>query len=403
MQHPAAPSHHRQPFFSVIIPTYNRPASTLRAVSSVLAQTYKDFELIIIDDGSQVPFYNTQAFTRSFTQVAGPQGAGLLGFKRISYFYRKRPCDLEIDNEWKSSVLSVLSYVLTFFLAPLAPLLAINQWSKRYTEREYVRKSIVPKKTLAGVYTPCIKLVTYKTNHGVAAARNLGIAISKGKWIALLDSDDTWNERKLAKQAAYIKKYRHLKIMQTQEHWVRKGVYVNPAKRHIKKQGYLFRECLTACLITPSSVVISRDLFTRVGYFNERLPVCEDYDLWLRISAHYPIYLLNEPLATRYQQSDMQSEEEEEEEEKEQASQLSLTYPVMDIYRIAAIKDFLSYKSGHKHPRLARVQYRWANEMLIEKCKIVLLGAEKRNRYVLSWKLKRLIRNTTSVLLETPK
>ncbi|ETR72801.1 MAG: hypothetical protein OMM_07323 [Candidatus Magnetoglobus multicellularis str. Araruama] len=58
----------------------------------------------------------------------------------------------------------------------------------------------------------------------------------------------------------------------------------------------IFEHCLPLCIVSPSAVMIHRDMFHRVGHFDESLPACEDYDLWLRISCQYPIYLLNKPL-----------------------------------------------------------------------------------------------------------
>ena len=56
---------------------------------------------------------------------------------------------------------------------------------------------------------------------------------------------------------------------------------------------------LALCLVSPSAVMIDRRLFERVGVFDESLPACEDYDLWLRVSCQYPVYLIDRPLVIK--------------------------------------------------------------------------------------------------------
>jgi len=141
------------------------------------------------------------------------------------------------------------------------------------------------------------KVKVYRqTNQGVSAARNHGIAVSSGKLIAFLDSDDVWLPKKLALQAAFFKSTPEALICQTQEIWIRNGVRVNPKKRHQKPSGWIFEKSLELCLVSPSAVMLRRHLFDAVGLFDESLLACEDYDLWLRISCRYPVYLINTPL-----------------------------------------------------------------------------------------------------------
>src|SRR5512136_2996734 len=66
--------------------------------------------------------------------------------------------------------------------------------------------------------------------------------------------------------------------------------------KHAKYSGWIFEKCLPLCIISPSSVMIKRTLFSRVGFFDEALPVCEDYDFWLRVSARYPVFFINKKL-----------------------------------------------------------------------------------------------------------
>ena len=137
--------------------------------------------------------------------------------------------------------------------------------------------------------------VLYQKNRGVSAARNLGIKKSKGEFIALLDSDDAWDKRKISCQMAFFKANPEALICQTQEIWVRNNKRVNPRIKHKKPSGYIFEHSLNLCLVSPSAVMMKRELFDQTGYFDEAFTVCEDYDLWLRVSADIPVFLIDKP------------------------------------------------------------------------------------------------------------
>jgi glycosyltransferase involved in cell wall biosynthesis len=137
-------------------------------------------------------------------------------------------------------------------------------------------------------------------NSGVSAARNRGIEAAKGEWIALLDSDDTWHPDKLKMQLAYHANNLHLKWSHTNERWIRNGKEVRQKVQHAKGSGACFADNLAFCKIAPSTVLIHRSLFERYGLFDERFPVCEDYDLWLRFLKYAPIGLVDAYLTTKY-------------------------------------------------------------------------------------------------------
>ena len=140
----------------------------------------------------------------------------------------------------------------------------------------------------------------YQANKGVSAARNLGIQISNGEWLAFLDSDDEWMPGKLMQQYNHANTQPGVKIIHTNEVWVRHGKRVNQMKKHTKFGGMIFRQCLPRCIISPSSVMVHRSLLDDIGTFDERLPACEDYDLWLRCSARYPAHYIESPLIIKH-------------------------------------------------------------------------------------------------------
>ena len=82
-------------------------------------------------------------------------------------------------------------------------------------------------------------------------------------------------------------------VSQTDEKWYRDGNWVMKGKRHKKYGGWIFKRCLPLCIVTPSAAVLERKVFQDIGLFDESLPACEDYDMWLRVALDYRIGLLN--------------------------------------------------------------------------------------------------------------
>ena len=199
----------------------------------------------------------------------------------------------------------------------------------------------------------------YQSNQGPAAARNRGIERARGRWIAFLDSDDEWLPGKLKAQFEFFEQNPDYLIHQTEEIWIRNGRRVNPMKKHRKYGGWIFEKCLPLCLISPSAVMMHRRLFEKLGLFDESLPACEDYDLWLRVSCRYPVGLTEKPYAVKY---------------GGHADQRSHEFPAMDRFRIYALKKILA--SGKLNPTQAEA----AQKMLEEKEKIYNQGAFKRGR-----------------------
>ena len=134
---------------------------------------------------------------------------------------------------------------------------------------------------------PDIKYI-YQKNSGVSSARNKGIKIARGDWIALLDSDDEWLPNKLNEQINKIKSNLDVKILHSNEIWIRNGVRVNQMKKHKKFGGYIFEKCLDICRISPSSVLLKKEILNDIGTFDESLKVCEDYDFCLLYTSPSP-------------------------------------------------------------------------------------------------------------------
>ncbi len=258
------------PEVSIIIPTYNRSQKVVRAVESVLDQSFRDFEIIVVDDGST-------------------------------------------DDTCQS--LAKFGSSITYIRCPL--------------------------------------------NRGVSAARNAGVRTASAPWIAFLDSDDYWLREKLGVQMEFLRRNPEWVACQTEEIWIRRGRRVNPRRKHKKASGDIFNRSLALCLVSPSSVVVSRELFDEVGLFDETLQAAEDYDLWLRISCRYPVYLIERELVVK---------------EGGHEDQLSRRFAGMDRFRIRSIVNLIN--SGVLSPG----QTAAALEELSVKCRIFGSGCIKRGR-----------------------
>lgn len=200
-----------RPFVSVIIPSYNRAGRLCDAVRSVLAQTFQDFEIIAVDDGS------TDATLSALKQISDPR----------------------------------------------------------------------------------LRVLRHPVNRGAAAARNTGIAEARGRYIALLDSDDTWFPQKLERQLAWLRQNAH------QARAVCSGFeLVLPGNRSVLRQSEpLLRQSdlYLGCRCGPGSTLLAEaSIFGEAGLFDEALRRLEDWDWLLRCSQHTPIGVVQEPLAVVY-------------------------------------------------------------------------------------------------------
>ena len=223
-------------------------------------------------------------------------------------------------------------------------------------------------------YSGKIRTIVFSENRGVSAARNAAIKNSDSEWIAFLDSDDFWHPDKLQKQIAQTKMRPACPLHFTDEIWIRNGVRVNPKKKHQKKEGWIFQPSLALCLMAPSTVILRRELFEVHGLFDENLPVCEDYDLWLRLTAQHPVALLDEKLMTRH---------------GGHADQLSRSDWGIDRYRVQSIQKILKTESLRPEDRTAAIR------ILIEKCRILAKGFRKRGNLKEVEKYEKIIRQSS--------
>lgn len=246
-----------------MIPTFNRQKWVGAAIESVLSQSFKPAEVIVVDDGSSD---DTEALVRNY---------------------------------------------------PV----------------EYVRQA----------------------NRGPSAARNHGVKLSTGNWLAFLDSDDQWLPSKLEQQIMGLEQQREVSLVYTGERWIRNGKRVNPCKHHQKHSGWIYPECLKLCLISPSSVMMRRELFLEMGGFEESYWTAEDYDLWLKITSRYPVLFLDEELIIKYGGHE---------------DQLSRTVAI-DVNRVKALENRMSDMALKDEWRQA------TQEILLKKIDILILGFRK--------------------------
>jgi len=259
---------------SVIVPTFNRQHFLKKAIGSILRQSCRCSEIIIVDDGSSD---GTRGLIRTLTRDAD---------------------------------------------VPL-----------RYIRQE---------------------------NKGPAAARNLGIRHAVCDYVAFLDSDDYWHPAKLEQQFTAMQHSPEYHISHTREKWLRRGKHLNQKKKHQPGRGNIFQQCLQLCAVGMSTVMAKKDLFTVTGFFDESYPCCEDYELWLRVSAAYPFLLIDEPLTVKQGGRD---------------DQLSQQYRIgMDRFRIRAMEQLL------KQGNLDVVQQSVTTRELVKKLTIYGNGCLRHDR-----------------------
>ncbi len=198
-----------RPLVSVIIPTFNRLAYLVEALDSVAAQTFRDYEVIVVDDGSTEPVAEEAA-------------------------------------------------------------------------RHVTRPTVVR-----------------QANLGPAAARNRGLATAVGDLVAFLDSDDLWHPEKLEQFVSRLLSGNGAAIYYGPMQPITADRRPVEGRTKPCHGGWITEPLFCSSFIHVPTVVCRRAMLLAEGGFNPALPVCEDYELWLRLSVRQPFGLVETPLALR--------------------------------------------------------------------------------------------------------
>ena len=224
--------------FSVIIPLYNKAPYVRKALESVFAQTYTDYELIVVDDGS------TDESARIAESILH-EAIRLQGYKAT------RPENGEAD----------------IFLPPSLIAQSPNRLLKQ-------------------------------TNAGVSAARNNGVAASHGDYVAFLDADDWWAPTYLERMAQLINDYPDAGLYACNYVYYKPGkthVALNIPTGYINYPKAYYES--NAMPVWTGAAMIPRKVFDEMGGFPQGIKLGEDFLLWSKIALQYPVAFLNEPLA----------------------------------------------------------------------------------------------------------
>ena len=209
---------------SIVIPLYNKEKSVRATLESVRAQSFTDWECIVVDDGS----------TDNSLKV-------------VQEFVRN-------DRMSRAKALN-------------EPLLLNDDRFK----------------------------ILSKLNGGVCSARNRGIEAAKGEFVALLDGDDLWDEEYLAEQVKMIKDFPEAAMWGINYAETNNGQIVRRVPTALPDgyrgyvENYFQMPGRVSDLFCSSSVVIRREVFDKVGMFDERIKYAEDGDMWFRIIATHKV------------------------------------------------------------------------------------------------------------------
>ena len=234
----------KKPRFSVVVPLYNKAPYVRKALESIASQTYRDFELIIVDDGSSD---NSAAICEEFFQTFNHSLAHSINVNP-SFVH-----SINVNHSLAHSINVNPSFVHSF----------IRQ-----------------------------------TNSGVAAARNRGVAESHGEFVCFLDADDWWEPNFLEEMDRLIKEYPDAGLYATNY------VYYKPGKTHVAlslPRGYIdypkaYYEG-SSMPVWTGATCMPRRVFYEMGGFPVGIKLGEDFLLWAKTALHYKVAFCEKPLA----------------------------------------------------------------------------------------------------------
>ncbi len=144
---------------------------------------------------------------------------------------------------------------------------------------------------LVAGYSDRVRLVR-QSNQGPSAARNTGLAMASGDFIAFLDGDDTWHPEKLAIQLSWFKKIDQIDLIATS--WTRSTPELRGSVESVIWLTYA--DLITLNRFQTSTAMVRTSLAQRVGTFDSRLDGVEDWDYWIRCSRSGTLALIDQPL-----------------------------------------------------------------------------------------------------------
>ena len=282
------------PRVSVVVPTYNRCDCLMEMLRSALDQTFRDLEILVVDDGST-------------------DGSAIEVLRQLG------PDPDRAETLWRQHVAAATGPIGFSFWTEEIPL-------------QYL----------------------YQPNRGIGAARNRGLQSAHGEYVAFLEPDHRWDSHHLDRQLAFFAR--------NENAWIAHGRLVaeRSARAHGKRKAVRsptpisFEEVVAGDALRTSAIVARKQCLDAHGGFDENLPACEDYDLWIRIAAHVPIHLVPEALV------------------RVKAAPVVSSWS-LDRYRVYALEK--AYQRGHLN---SSQRHRVADE-LVARCDVLVEGYRKRN------------------------
>lgn len=154
---------------------------------------------------------------------------------------------------------------------------------------------------------PDIRLVDLPVNSGVSHARNAGLAVARGRYVAFLDADDEWLPGKLERQLAVLRASSSVGLVATAAEMIdedeQRREPVFPRANVAVTGTEAWRALLAYPFVLTSAVLARADVLHRVGGFDENLPVGEDQDLWIRVALASEIAYVDAVLVLKHERA----------------------------------------------------------------------------------------------------